>query len=389
MNNLKPIKFNPAEEKFEDFKSRVAPIEVIDTYREQLEDLFLVRNPKYKFDKNYQVDFENFLQEHLGSKPMQEAGSWFYFPWNKLLVHYLEDGLYQELRTARNKNLITLEEQGKFYNFKVGIAGLSVGSHAALTLAMMGGGKTIKLADPDTISGSNLNRIRVDATAIAKNKCDLVTEFIYQINPYAEIYDYPQGLNNENLIEFLAGPPKLDAVVELMDNPEFKIRLRLEARKLGIPVIMATDNGDNIIFDVERYDLNPNLQLFDAAAGDLTLEEFQKFPPWELPKLVSKIAGPDFVVPRMLASVLEVGKTLYSWPQLGDAATLAGTTICYVLKRLALGQKIKEGRLEVNLDSVFDPDYLLSEEIKKRDDERKTLLKNIGFTDEELGKFFK
>lgn len=386
---LKPIEFNSKEEKFEDFKKEVAPIEIIDTYREQLEDLFLVRNPKYKFDKNYQGDFEKFFKEHLGLKAVEGVGEWFYFPWNKLLVHYLEDNLHQELRTARNKNLIVSEEQEKFYNFKVGIAGLSVGSHAALTLAMMGGGRIIKLADSDTISGSNLNRIRVDATAIGKNKCDLVTRFIYQVNPYAEIYSYPQGLNVENLAEFLAGPPKLDVVVELMDNPEFKIRLRIEARKLEIPVIMATDNGDNIIFDVERYDLNPNLQLFNGAAGDLTLEEFQKFPPWELPRLVTKIAGADFVVPKMLASVLEVGKTLYSWPQLGDAATLAGTTIAYVLKRLALGQKIKSGRLEVNLDSIFDPDYLLPEEIKKRDDYRKILLKNIGFTEEELGKFFK
>jgi len=382
MNSFKPIKFNPAEEKFEDFKNRLAPISVIDTHREQLEDLFLVRNPKYKFDKNYQADFENFLKEPHGD-------SWFYFPWNKLLVHYLEDNLYQELRTARNKNLITKEEQDKFYNFKVGIAGLSVGSHAALTLAMMGGGKTIKLADPDTISGSNLNRIRVDATALGKNKCELVTEFIYQINPYAEIYDYPQGITIDNLKEFLVGPPKLDVLVEEVDNPEIKILLRLEAKKLGIPVITATDNGDGIIFDIERYDLELNLQLFNGAAGDLTLEKFKEFKPFELPKLATQIAGPDVASPKMLGSVMEVGKTLYSWPQLGSAANLAGSVVPYVIKRLATGQKLNSGRFEVNLDSIFNPDYLLPEEIKKRDEDRKTLLKNIGFTDEELKNFFK
>src|SRR3989338_1303193 len=113
----KPIKFNPAEEQegqFEDLKKRLAPAGVIDTYKEQLEDLFLIRNPKYKFNKNYQADFEKFLSEHLGDKSIEETGEWFYFPWNKLLVHYLEDELHQELRTARNKNLITTEEQEKF-----------------------------------------------------------------------------------------------------------------------------------------------------------------------------------------------------------------------------------------------------------------------------------
>lgn len=385
----KPIKLDLSKETLDAFKKRFEVAAQLDTYKEQLEDLFLIRNPKYKFNKNYKEDFEKFWKEHLSSKSPKEVGSWFYFPWNKLLVHYLEDSLHQELRTARNKNLITAEEQERFYNFKVGIAGLSVGSHAALTLAMMGGVRVMKLADPDVVSGSNLNRIRFDFTTVGINKCDLVTYLVYQANPYAEIYLYPQGLSPDNLVEFLAGPPKLDAVVELMDNPELKIRLRLEARKLGIPVLMGTDNGDNIIYDVERFDLDPKLQLFNGAAGDLTLEEFQKFPPQELPKLATKIAGPDFVVPRMLDSVSQVGKILYSWPQLGDAATLAGLTTAYLIKRLATGQKIKTGRMEVNLDSIFDPDYLLPEEVKKRNDYRKSFLKNIGFTDEELKNFFK
>ncbi|MBI3638273.1 ThiF family adenylyltransferase [Candidatus Wolfebacteria bacterium] len=379
MNNSKPIKFNKAEEKFEDFKKRLAPAEILDVYKELLEDLFLIRNPKYKFNKNYQEDFEIFWREHLGSKLAEEVGEWFYFPWNKKLVHYLEDELHQELRTARNKNLITPEEQEKFYNFKVGIAGLSVGSHIALTLAMMGGAKVIKIADPDVISGSNLNRIRFGFTKAGINKCDLIAQQIYEVNPYSEVHAYLQGITTENLNEFLVGPPKLDAVCEVTDFPELKIRMRLEARKLGIPVLMPTDNGDNVIFDVERFDLDPNLQLFNGAAGDLTLEEFQKFPPQELPKLATKIAGPEFVVPRMLSSVMEVGKTLYSWPQLGDAATLAGVSTAYVIKRLALGQKLKSGRLEVNLDSIFDPDYSTPEAAKQRNEERKTYLRGIGF----------
>lgn len=372
---MKPTILDRKNKSLEDFKKHLDISQVIDVYKEQLEDLFLIRNPQYKFNKDYHGAFESFYEEHKQGKSADEIGEWVYFPWNKLLVHYLSDELHQEVRTARNKNLITKEEQANFYNYKVGIAGLSVGSHAALTLGMMGASKVMKLADPDTISASNLNRIRYDYTKVGVSKCALAVEQIYQMNPYAEVYDFPQGITDDNIHEFLSG---IDVLVEEMDNLEMKIRLRLEAKKMGIPVIMATDNGDNIIVDIERYDLDPDLKIFNGVAGDLTLEEFQKFPPQELPKLATKIAGADMVMPKMMASLLEVGRTLYSWPQLGDAATLSGVAIAYLIKRMANGEKIRSGKLEVNLDSIFDPDYHTDEAVKERDEFRDKFQKTIG-----------
>lgn len=379
MDKEKPIIFGAQENDIAKIKERFSDAKIIDSYGQQLEELFFIRNPRYRFDKNYAEDLKKFISEESKGMPLEQCGNWIYFPWNKLLAHYLSDEMHQELRTARNRNLITKEEQKQFYDFNVGIAGLSVGSHAALTLAMMGGGRLMKLADFDLISGSNLNRIRTDFTNVGINKCDIVAHQIWQINPYGEIHSYNKGLTLENLEEFLGGEKKLDVLVECLDNPELKIRLRLEARKLGIPVVMATDNGDNIIFDIERFDLDKNLMLFNGVLGDITLEEFQKFPPQELPKVATKIAGAQVVVPRMLESVLNVGRTLYSWPQLGDAASLAGISTAYVIKRLALRQPLKSGKLEVNLDSVFDPEYFSEEKVKERDEQRKKYLKEIGF----------
>lgn len=372
----KPIVFDPKTEELDVF-ARQNPVErTVDQYDELLKELFLIRNPRFRFNPRYEEPLAKFLEEHFAGKPREEAGAWFYFPWNRTLAHFLPDEMHQELRTARNKYLITEEEQQKFYDFKIGIAGLSVGSHAALTIAMMGGGRHMRLADPDEISGSNLNRIRLDCTYVGTNKCDAVTRLVYQTNPYAEIDSYPQGVSAESLEKFLSG---LDVFVECMDNPELKIRSRLIAKKLGVPVLMATDNGDGIIFDTERYDLDRNLELFNGVAGHLTLEEFQKFPPRELPKLATKIAGVDVVQPKMLHSVSEVGRSLYSWPQLGDAATLTGVAIAYVVKRLALGLPVTVGKCEVNLDAVFDPDYGNPDVAKKRDAERKDHLRKIGF----------
>lgn len=376
MGGPKPIIFDPSQESRADFSKKYPVRKVCDEYeRELLKELFLVRNPMYRFNPDSSGAYEKFKEEHCAGKPIEFAGRWFYFPSDETLVHYLPDEMHQELRTARNKYLITKEEQEKFYNTKVGIAGLSVGSHAALTIAMMGGARSMRLADPDTISGSNLNRIRLDYSYLGINKCDAVTGLIYKTNPYAEIESHTEGLSVEGLESFMSG---LNVFVECMDHPELKIRSRIMAKKLGIPVVMATDNGDSIIFDIERYDLDPNLELFNGVAGHLTLEEFQKFPPQELPKLATKIAGPKFVDPKMLHSVSEVGKTLYSWPQLGDAATLAGVATAYVVKRLALGLPLRSGKMEVNLDSVFDPDYGNPDVVKKRDDERRGYLQRIG-----------
>jgi hypothetical protein len=377
MGDTKPIVYDPKAESIEEFSKKYPVGRVVDEYeKELLKELFLIRNPQYRFNPDYKDAFEAFKKDHCAGGSLQQAGVWFYFPWNKTLVHFLPDEMHQELRTARNKYLITKEEQEKFYNFKIGIGGLSVGSHAALTIAMMGGGKNMKIADPDEISGTNLNRIRLDYSYVGSNKCEAIGELIYQTNPYANLEIHTEGIVLEKLEEFMTG---LDVFVECMDHPELKIQSRLIAKKLGIPVLMATDNGDGIIFDIERYDLDPNLELFNGVAGHLTLEEFQKFPPQELPKLATKIAGVNAVQARMLHSVSEVGKSLYSWPQLGDAATLAGVATAYVIKRLANGMPLRTGKLEVNLDSIFDPDYDLPDVVEKRTQERNEYLRRIGF----------
>jgi molybdopterin/thiamine biosynthesis adenylyltransferase len=373
---IKPIRWDREAESLNEFKERFEIQEVVDAYDALLDELFQVRNPKYKFIPEHKEDCAAFKQEYLAGKPMQEDGEWFYFPYSKKLIHYLPDAVHQELRTARNKNLINKEEQEKFYNYTVAIAGLSVGSHPALTIAMMGGSKNIKIADADEVSGPNLNRLRYDCSALGKNKAHLVANHILQLNPYGTVQMYDKGVTPENMDDFLDG---VNVVIEEVDFLPMKIMLREAAKKKGLPVIMATDNGDGVIVDIERYDLDPETKLFNGAAGDLNMEVLKAMAPTDLPKLATQIAGPYVVVPRMQQSVLEVGKTLYSWPQLGDAATMCGPVIAYLVKRLATGQAIRSGKVEVNLDSIFDPEYHTEEAKAKRESDIKEVHKAIGF----------
>lgn len=55
--------------------------------------------------------FAEYRKEHYGANPEWQAGTWVYLPWRHTLLHILEDDGYQEVRTGRNRNLITVGEQ--------------------------------------------------------------------------------------------------------------------------------------------------------------------------------------------------------------------------------------------------------------------------------------
>lgn len=363
-------------------RSAGSRISVADQYEAQLEELFLLRHPQYRFNRNYQDDFDVFLKSYLGDKPMTATGEWFYFPWLGQIVHYLPDALHQELRTGRNRNLITAEEQAKYYEAKIGVLGMSVGSHVALTIAMTGGGGgRLKLADPDVISGSNLNRIRAGFQSVGLGKTIAVARQIAEMNPYGQIELYEDGLTEDNIGKFLS-EPRLDILVEEMDDPYLKIKVRYAARALGIPVVMAADNGDNTVVDVERYDLDRNLPVLNGVVGDVTPEQFKSFAAEELPRIIARMAGAPLATARMQESVFEVGKSLYTWPQLGNAATLCGAALAYLARRIVLKEDIKSGRYEVNLDSIFEFDYHSAESTFERKRKRDVFLRKLGLADE-------
>lgn len=372
---MQPEQLDRSKESLAEFQNRLEPVLTMDRYDLLLEDLFLIRHPRFKFIKEYKNELAEFTQKYTEGKTLDEAGEWFFFPWNKALVHYLPHAEHLEIRTARNRNIITAEEQQQLYGLRVAYAGLSVGSHGALTFALMGGAQRIKIADPDEVSPSNLNRIRFDFLAVGRKKTDLAREYIYQLNPYAEIQAFDLGVTEENIHDFLSD---IDVLVEETDNLELKIRLRLEARSRGIPVVMATDNGDNIIIETERFDLDRNKPLFNGVVGDITLDQFKSFAPPDLPKLATKIAGPHLVTERMMSSLLQVGREIYSWPQLGDAATLSGVAIAYVLKRLALKEPVTEEKAEISLDAILDPAYNTEAAIMRREKARTDFFKTIG-----------
>lgn len=357
-----PIIFDAKKFNSRIIKKKFKVKKIYKLYLSFLNELFLIRNPKYRFNKdNYQKDFKNFYKKFIRKRKLEQCGKWIYYPYIKTLVHCVEEKLFQEILTARNKNLITAEEQKRFYYSRIGIAGLSVGSHTAIIIARMGGGKFMKLADPDIIAPSNLNRINFDIVDIGINKAFATAQTIWQINPYNKIEIYSNGINKKNMSRFLDG---LDILIEELDDIEIKIKIREEARKRKIPVVMATDNGDNVIMDIERFDLEPKRPIFHGNLENFDLREI-KTSTKKLYQAMAKIIDVNLVPPRVLESVLEVGKSLYSWPQLGTAASMSGAITAYIVRKILIGDKVLSGKYEIDLEKIFNPNYKKYEMIKK------------------------
>lgn len=336
---------------------------VIDDYKEQQNELFAVKNANMVYAPDFKKKFEDYYSTLEKECPVWQSGRWAYFPWLSKMSHILEEGDFQMVRTARNKNLINKEEQEKFYNATVGIGGLSVGNSVALAIVLQGGAKKIKLADLDRLALSNTNRIRTGVDNLGVLKVEVTARQIYEINPYAEVELFPEGLTKENIDKFFEG---LDIVIDELDNLAVKYLIREQAKKHKIAVVMAADNGDNAVVDIERYDLDPNTQFFQGRMGEVSYEMLSKLDKFGIGRMITKHVGPENVTERMQQSLLEMGKTIVSWPQLGGAALVNGSAVAYCVRKILNGQPIENNRALISLDEKLVPNYNSREELEKR-----------------------
>lgn len=333
---------------------------VSDDYRGQLRELFAVDNPRLAHEPSFEERFEAYLSG-LGDIRLQ--GCWVYFPWNASLAHVLDKECFYRVRTARNRNLITEREQKTYYDAHIGIAGLSVGTSVALAIALSGGGRRMRLADMDTFALSNTNRVPSSVCDLGSKKVELAARRIYEINPYAEIELEPRGVSIETIEAFFDG---LDVVVDEVDDIAAKYLIRREARKRGIPLVMAADNGDGAVVDIERYDLDKDTPFFHGRLGDASYEQLSGLDRAGVGRTITKHIGHENVTPRMQESLLEMGKTIVSWPQLGGAALLNGAAVAYCVRRIVNGQEVQHNRATISFDEIFVPSYASAGELAKR-----------------------
>ncbi|WP_159473611.1 Rv1355c family protein [Dyadobacter sp. 3J3] len=323
-------------------------ITILDLFRSQKGELYKIRSPQKRVNA---ADCQYLFEDWIKNKVPDEEGVWVYYPWAKRILHILEEDEFIEVRTSRNKHKITTGEQNALFNKKIGIVGLSVGNAVALTLATERICGHIKLADFDTLELSNMNRIKTGLHNIGINKAIITAREIAEIDPFIKVECYLDGITEENISGFLTDNGNLNLLLEECDELDIKVLCRNEAKKHGIPVVMET--SDKGMLDVERFDLEPDRPIFHGLIGNIDPSKLKNLTNEEKVPLIIRIVDAKNSSLRGRVSLLEVGQSIGTWPQLASAVTLGAGVTTDVVRRILLNQFHDSGRYYVDSEGLI------------------------------------
>ncbi|GGN03411.1 hypothetical protein GCM10010967_42710 [Dyadobacter beijingensis] len=335
------------KEKFLSFIEDYRGKTILDLFASQKQELIRIRHPKKRLSA---AETEQKYLQWAEGKNVDTEGVWVYYPWSDRLLHLVNEEEFTELRTSRNQYKITPGEQRHLAARTIGIIGLSVGHSVALSIATERTCGKLKLADFDTIELSNLNRIRTGLHNIGVNKCIVTAREIAEIDPFLDIECFPEGISKENLDTFLLDGGKLDILVDECDDIGLKISCRIRAAQLGIPVVMET--SDRGMLDVERFDSEPDRPIFHGYLQGLPLEKFDQISEEDRLPLVLRIVNAINGSKRGKVSLVEIGQSIGTWPQLASAVTLGGGVVTDVCRRILLDQFHESGRYYIDLEDL-------------------------------------
>ncbi len=327
-------------------------IHICDTIDSQLKELIKIRNPSHKFDSK---SIAEAIHAHLAPYPAWAYGVWVYYPWNEKLVHILDEEEFIELRTNRNLYKITPEERIRLSTKKIGIIGLSVGQSVSLTLAMERSFGELRIADFDTLDLSNMNRLRTGLYNLGLPKTTIVAREIAEIDPFLKVTCFPEGITEHNIADFLQKGGPLDILIDECDSLDIKILCRQKARALRIPVLM--DTSDRGIIDIERFDLEKNRAVLHGLVNDLDPEKLKKLTNEQKIPYILKMIDVDHLSSRSKVSLIEIGQSINTWPQLSSSVVIGGGATADVCRRILTDQLHISGRYYFDCEhSISDPE---------------------------------
>lgn len=284
-----------------------------------------------------------------------ESGRWVYYPWRRTVVAVLGPRGFRAVRLDRNRNHITAQEQDKLGALRIGVAGLSVGHLITHTLAAQGMCGRLRLADFDRLELSNLNRVPASVFDLGLNKAYVAARRVAELDPYLPVEVFDAGLTLDTVDEFVYG---LDILVEECDSLDIKAALRVAARARGIPVVMAT--SDRGLVDVERFDQEPQRPILHGLLGELDLGLLPGMSSREKVRHVLRHLEAERLSPRGAASLIEIDRSLSTWPQLASDVVLGASALAEAVRRIGLGEELRSGRIRIDigwaLNQLDEPD---------------------------------
>ncbi len=325
-------------------------IQVYDTILSQLQEVIKTDHPSKTLSG---AEINEKISERLAGLSSSDYGVWVYYPWNEKLVHLLDEQEFVYVRTNRNKYKITDQEEARLAQKRVGVIGLSVGQSVSLTMAMERTFGELRIADYDTLEITNLNRLRSGVFNMGLHKTVLVAREIAEIDPFLKVTCFHEGVNDNNIENFLTGGGNLDVLIDECDSVDVKIKCRVAARKFGIPVLMEA--SDRCTVDIERFDLEPDRPILHGYVDHLDLGQMRDLKTMEekLPYILP-IVGIDTMSPRLKASAVEIGQTINTWPQLASAVTMGGGIMADICRKVLLRQLSVSGRYFIDIDELIN-----------------------------------
>ena len=278
-----------------------------------------------------------------------EPTRWAYYPWRRAVVRILGPRAFRLVRLDRNRNLITDAELDRLARLRIGVVGLSVGHAIAYTLAAQGLCGELRLTDFDDLELSNLNRVPASVFDLGVNKAAVCARRIAELDPYLPVTVMPAGITPQTVDEFVDG---LDIVIEECDSLDGKVLIREVARARHVPVLMAT--SDRGLMDVERFDIEPSRPIMHGLLGDVNTARLANLSNEDKLPYALRVADASQVSSRMAASLVEVGKTLSTWPQLSSEVALNASVIAEAVRRIGLNESLPSGRVRIDTAAMLD-----------------------------------
>lgn len=345
--------------------------------REQLDQL--LNDPTVEVLDNHARQLASLaaLRPQPGPELLSEPSRWIFYPWRRTVICVLGPRGFRALRLDRNRNNITADEQHTLSALSIGVAGLSVGHIIAHTLATQGLCGRLHLADFDDLELSNLNRVPATVFDLGLNKAVIAARRIAEIDPYLPVTVFDAGLTADTVDDFVDG---LDIVVEECDSLDMKAILRIAARDRRIPVLMAT--SDRGIVDVERFDHEPQRPILHGLLGQLDIGLLPGMSNRDkIPHILRHLEA-ERLSPRTAASLIEIDRSLSTWPQLASEVSIGASAVAEAVRRIGLGEELKSGRARIDigwaLNHIDEPDMGHPRSVDPQPETEKALSPELG-----------